>query len=198
MRVSEAVTLSNSQFRRPLELSGYLIVSSHLVCVVEDKSTAESGRPHFGVLVNRDAIEALNTINIPLLAGSSISIVGNISLKGTVTHTGISVLPLYIPYIYEFTFHNDLGSWAFQIGDAFKNIYLLSRPTVTPQSIATLKPLFDPTLTVIQLKRLLEGELEHCVGRHVRGDTFSKLVATIEAAGLLWRAEECEISRGIP
>lgn len=198
MRVNEAVTLPSRHFARPLELSGYLIVSSHLVCIVEDESTARSGHPHFGVLVNRDAIDALNTTEIPHLAGSSISIVGNIALKGTVTPTGIPGLPLYIPYIYEFTFSTEFGSWTFQIGDTFKNIYLLSRPTVAPRSIAMLRQLFDPALTVMQLKHLLENKLEHCVGWHLRGDAFSQVVATIEAAGLLWRADECEILRGVP
>jgi hypothetical protein len=133
-----------------------------------------------------------------LLAGSSVSMVGDISLKGTVTHTGIAALPLYVPYIYEFTFSNDFGSWAFQIGDTFKNVYLLSQPTVSPQCTAALRPLFDPTLTVIQLKRLLESQREHLVGRHLRSEAISKLTAIIEASGLKWRAEECEIDRGFP
>lgn len=98
MRVSEAVTLSGNDFGRPLELSGYLIVSSHLVCVVDDESTARSGRPHYGVLLNRDAIDALlDRSDIPRLGGSSVSLTGNITLKGTVTHTGIANLPLYVP-----------------------------------------------------------------------------------------------------
>lgn len=198
MRVSEAVSLSSSEFGRPIKLSGYLIVSTHLVCIVEDEATANAGRPHFGVLVNRDAIEALSTIDIPRLAGSSISTVGNIALKGTVTYTGIPALPLYIPHIFEFTFSNDFGAWTFQNGDVFKDVYLLSRPTVSPRSIAMVKPLFDPTLTVRQLKRLLEGEQEHWVGRHLSGSAFSELVAKIEAAGFTWRAEECDIVRGMP
>jgi hypothetical protein len=198
MRVSEAVTLPSNAFRRPLELSGYLIVSSHLVCVVEDEVTANSGRPHYGVLVNRDAIDALNAIDLPLLAGSSVSLVGNIALKGTVTHTGISAFPLYIPYIYGFTFSNDIGTWEFQIGEIFRDVYLLSRPTVAPQSIALIKTLFPPSVTVMELKRLLESEPEHCIGRHLRADAFSKLIQTIETAGFMWRAEECDIVRGIP
>lgn len=198
MRVNEALTLTARDCGRPLELSGYLIVSSHLVCIVEDESTARSGRPHFGVLVNRDAIKALDTVDIPPLGGSSVSFVGNITLKGTVTQTGIPSLPLYIPYLYEFTFSTDGGSWAFQIGETFKDIYLLSPPTVAPRSVAMLKPLFDPALTVIQLKRLLESEPEHCVGRHLRGEAFSRVVAAIDAAGLMWRADDSEIVYGVP
>jgi len=199
VRVSEAVTLSSNDVGRPLELSGYLIVSSHLVCVVDDEATARSGRPHYGVLLNRDAIDVLlNRSDIPPLGGSSVSLTGNITLKGTVTHTGIANFPLYVPYIYEFTFLNDFGAWAFQIGDTFKDIYLLPPPTVGPRSLSILKPLFDPALTVIQLKRLLESKNEHCVGRHLRGDAFSQVIATIQAAGFAWRAEESGISRGIP
>lgn len=198
MRVSEAVTLSSSGFRRPLELSGYLIVSSHLVCVVEDEATARSGRPHFGILVNREAIGALNKPDMQFLGGSSVSLTGNIALKGTVTNTGIPTLPLYIPYIYEFTFSNAFGSWTFQLGETFKDVYLVPPPTIASRSLAVLKPLFDPALTVVQLKRLLESEKEHCVGRHLRGDDFSKVVATIEAAGFQWRADESEIDRGVP
>lgn len=198
MRVSEAVTLPTSEFRRPLELAGYLIVSSHLVCVVDDEATANSGLPHYGVLIKRDAIDALNATDIPVLAGSSVSLVGNITLKGTVTHTGIPAFPLYIPYIYDFTFSNDFGAWAFQVGEVFRDVYLLSRPTVSTQSIAAIRSLFPPTVTVMQLKRLLEGEPAHCVGRRLRGEAFSKLVATIEAAGFRWRADECDIFGGIP
>lgn len=198
MRVSEAVTLSSSRFRRPLQLSGYLIVSSHLVCVVEDESTARSGQPHVGILVNRDALAALDTFDIPRLGGSSVSITGNVSLKGTVTHTGIPNLPLYIPYIYEFTLSNDFGTWTFQLGDTFKDIYLLPPPTVAPRSLSVLKPLFDPALTVMQLKRLLESEKEYCVGRHLRGDALSQVIAIVEAAGFDWRADECDIDRGVP
>ena len=198
VRVNEAVALTAVDLGRPLELTGYLIVSSYLVCVVEDQSTARSGRPHFGVLVNRDALGALDTVDIQPAGGSSVSIVGNITLKGTATQTGIPGFPLYVPYIYEFTFATDDGAWAFQIGETFKDIYLLSPPTVAPRSMPMLKPLFDPALTVMQLKRLLESETEHRVGRHLRGDAFSRIVATIEAAGFKWRAEECEIERGIP
>jgi hypothetical protein len=199
MRVNEAVALASVGFRKPLELSGFLIVSSHLVCIVEDENTARSDLPHFGVLVNKAAIEALNAIDVPLRAGSSVSLVGDISLKGTATHTGIPSLPIYVPYVYEFTFSmKGAGSWSFHIGEPFKNVYLVVVGSLSASVLVALKPLFDPSIPVIQLKHRLESQRDHLVGEHVRGHELARLIATIQAAGLQYRVEECEIARGIP
>jgi len=199
MRVHEAVNLSSSAFRFPLELEGFLIVSSHFICIVEDEGTARSNSPHFGILVNREALAALHSVDVPLLAGSSVSMVGNISLKGTVTHTGIASMPLFVPYVYEFTFAAEgIGTRLFKIGDTFKNVYLQSSPVLSAKEVAAVKSLFDPGMTIVQLKRSLEDRPYHLVAEHVRGEELNDVVAQVESAGFNVRIEECEISRGVP
>ncbi|MEY4563012.1 MAG: hypothetical protein RLZZ618_2289 [Pseudomonadota bacterium] len=199
MKVHEAVQLDSNALRTPLALEGFLIVSSHAICIVEDEAAHRSQVPHFGILVNPVAIEVLHTMDIPLLAGSSVSIVGNIALKGTVTRTGIAALPLYVPYIYEFSFSAEgFGTRSFKVGDTFKNVHLQAPAELSAAALAALKPLFDPALPVVQLKRLLASKRSHLVAAHVRGEDLNTVVARIEAAGLEALVEESEVSRGEP
>lgn len=199
MKVSELLALPDDATRRPVELSGYLIASTHLTYIVEDKATAYSKQPHWGVVLNRGAIAGLFEGDVPFQGGSSVELVGEISLKGTVTHTGMGLLPMYIPYVYKYRFsHSDYACWSFTIGDPFKDLYVLAPQTIKASSLAAIKSLFPASLTILQLKAQLEAREVHLVRTHVRGAELAEAIKNIESAGFQWKTVECEIWRGIP
>lgn len=199
MKVSELLALPDEAMRRPVEVSGYLIASSHLTYIVEDKVTAYSKQPHWGVVLNRDAITGLFEGDVPFLGGSSVLLVGEISLKGTVNQTGMGMLPRYIPYVYEYRFsHSDYACWSFKIGDTFKDLYVLAPQSIKASGLAAIKSLFPPALTVLQLKAQLETQETHLVRTHIRGSELADVIEKIESAGFEWKVVECEIWRGVP
>jgi hypothetical protein len=199
MRVSEAIALPFEDHRKPVELEGKLIVSSHLVCIVDDHSSLNTSLLPPGILINREAVQKLEEFDIPLLAGSSVSITGNITLKGTITHTGIALLPKYIPYVYEFSFSTERFERITVVnGDTFKNVYLIAPQDPSAKTIGAIRLLLYPHLTIMQVRSLLPSAADHLVAEHVRGEEIENLLRSISQAGCTWRTEECEIFWGRP
>ncbi|PXX41574.1 hypothetical protein [Undibacterium pigrum] len=202
MRVSEALELSDEHYLHPVEISGYLIISSHFVCLLEDEAASRSKNGQRGILVNRAALYPLEEQAVPGLAGGSISIAGNISLKASITHTGIAITPAYLPYIYEFRFsmprHPEIPVFSYKHGDTFVDVYLQTPANLTASTLRLLKPLFPSSLNVMELKQLLTTVAEHQVGKHVRGEELQALISILDAAGCAWRTSECPIHWGAP
>jgi hypothetical protein len=202
MHVSEALQLGYEQYCRPIEISGHLVISSHFTCLYEDETATRFDNWQRGILVNRAALNPLEEQLFPCLVGTSVSLKGDITLKATITHTGIALTPAYLPYIYEFSFsmpgYSELPVFSYKHGDPFVDVFLQVPASVTAAVLTILKPLFPANLTVMQLRQILSGKSEHQVGQHVRGEEFQKLTAAIEEAGCKWHAKECLISRGMP
>lgn len=199
MQVSELLALPDEAMRHPVEVNGYLIVSSHLTYIVEDKATAYSDQPHWGVGLNRDAIAGVFEGDVPLMGGSSVLLVGEVSLKGTVTRTGMGLLPMYIPYVYEYRFSvSDYACWSFKIGDTFKDLYLLAPQVIKASSLAAIKTFFPSSLTILQLKAQLGYREMHLVCPHIRGAELAEAIKKIESAGFNWKTHECETWLGVP
>lgn len=202
MRVSEALQLSYEQYLHPVEIDGFLIISGHFVCLLENEAASQSKEGQRGILVNRAALYPLEEQAIPGLAGSSVSILGNIRVKATITHTGIAITPVYLPYIYEFSFsipgYPDIPAFSYKHGDTFVDVYLQAPGNLTAKTLSLLKPLFPSSLNIMELRRLLSEASEHQVAHHVRGEELQKVLGTLEAAVCQWRIEECKIHWGAP
>lgn len=202
MRVSEALQLSYEQYRHPIEISGHLVISSHFVCLYEDEAATRPGNWQRGILVSRAALHPLEEQLFPCLVGTSVSLKGDITLKATITHTGIAITPAYLPYIYEFNFfmpgYVELPSFSYKHGDPFVDVFVNSPDHITARTLSVLKPLFPPALTVMQLKQILSEKNEHQVGEHVRGDQLKQIIDMLEDAGCRWHTKACEIFWGNP
>ncbi|MFZ6743551.1 hypothetical protein ACO0LC_10025 [Undibacterium sp. JH2W] len=202
MRVSEALQLSYEQYLYPVEISGYLIISSHFVCLFEDEAASQSKDGQRGILVNRAALYPLEEQLFPCKVGTSVSLVGDITLKATITYTGMPMTPVYLPYIYEFNFsmpgYPDIPAFSYKHGDTFVDVFLQVPKSLTAKSLSLLKPLFPASLNIMELRRLLSETSEHQIANHVRGEELQKLLGTLEAAACTWRTEECKIHWGAP
>ncbi len=197
MRVNDAITLDYAAHDRPVEIEGELIVSPQITCIVDHAAQADHYRAMPGILVARGVLFQLDSLELPHLAGSMVSFIGQIALKGTITHTGLPPLPKCIPYVYEFTFSvPDFGQWHFVNGATFKNLYLHAPTNPSAKTLAAIKPLFAAQLPVMQLRALLASQTRHLVASHVRGEVLAKLQRCIEQAGCHWDCEECPIAFG--
>lgn len=111
----------------------------------------------------------------------------------------MGMLPMYIPYVYEYRFScPDYACWSFKIGDTFKDPYLLVKRPIKASSLTAIRSMFASSLTVLQLKAQLEAKEIHLVRAHIRGAELADSIATIESAGFEWEVVECEIWRGVP
>lgn len=202
MRVSEALQLSYEQYLYPVEISGYLIISGHFVCLLENEAASQSKEGQRGILVNRAALYPLEEQLYPCMVGTSVSLMGDITLKATITYTGLPITPVYLPYIYEFSFsmprHPDLPTFSYKHGDTFVDVYLQAPGNLTAKTLSLLKPLFPSSLNVMELRQLLTTVAEHQVGKHVRGEELQALIGILDAAGCAWRTSECAIHWGAP
>lgn len=196
MKVSELIQLESPlKYRQPVCVEGYLILSGLLTYVVDSRDEAYSGRPHFGMVLSRKDLIQLEKLDLPMLAGSAVLLVGQIKLKGTVSYTGLSLLPICMSYIYEYSFiHPSTNTeYHFKISDVFRNVYLINPGQISAGSLRAIQPFLAPSLTIMQAKHLVLNQSETLVGEHVEGDDYANRIHILEENQLPYRVEECEI-----
>lgn len=196
MKVSEFIRMDSTQkYRQPVCIEGYLILSGILTYVVDSHDEAYSGRPHFGMVLSRKDLIQLEKLDLPMLAGSAVLLVGQIKLKGTLSYTGLSLLPICMPYIYEYSFiHPSTNTeYRFKISDVFRHIYLINPGQISARSLRAIQPFLTPNLTIMQAKHLVLSQSETLIGDHVEGDDYASRIRILEENQLPYRIEECEI-----
>lgn len=199
MRVSEALKLRGEELRRPVNITGYLIISAHLVCIVESEEALRGDTVQGAILVNREALHPLEEQNFPGMAGSSVKMCGDISLKATIRHTGLPLMPLYLPYIYEFTYsHIEVSDFHYVHGIPYVDIYLLCPEKIAAAPLKILKALFGNAMTIMEFRSFLQPHKKILVRKHVRGNELDLIKEVITQTGCSWHTEESEIHDGNP
>lgn len=189
MNVSELI--ASERYALPVEVAGYLVVSSLLVYVVDSEQVFRSGAPHRGLLLRREAIAPLLALDLSPIAGSSVTHVGQVTLLGTVVSTGMTLLPLYMPHVYELRFRQAPTGpeHHLRISEPFRDVYL-KRPTQLPT--AALRPLarfLDPQLSVLQVRERLLAQDELLLAEHLDGPALRTLLELLQSHDLAYRVE---------
>lgn len=187
--------IASERYGLPVEVSGYLIVSSLLTYVADSEQETRSATPQRGMIVNRGALAPLESLDLPLRAGTSVTLSGHVTLLGTVVCSGISLLPLYMPHIYELRFRQtaDAPEHHIRISEPFCDVYL-RRPNQIPS--AALRPLaqyLDPQLNILQVRELLLAQDELLLVEHVNGSELRAVRELLDAHGLVYRLERTPI-----
>lgn len=193
MNVSDLI--ASERYGLPVEVEGYLIVSSLLTYVVDSEQEATSATPRRGLILNREALAPLEALPLPLRAGTSVTLTGHIVLLGTVVHSGISLLPLYMPHVYELRFRQtaDAPEHHIRMSEPFCDVYL-SRPNQLPSAaLRSLARFLDPQLNIVQVREQLLAQDERLLVEHVNGSELRAVRDLLDAHGLSHRVERTPI-----
>ncbi len=197
MKPSEAARLPYEAHSRPVEIEGFLIASGVYSHLVDSEDILRSREPHFGILINHEAIRCLETLELDNYAGSWVGYTGHVRLKGTMTHTGFSMLPKYIYFLYYLTYWNDrIGTHEFHFSDTFKDVHLISPKSVRADLLRDIAPYFERTDTYMSIKSYLEENDRFLLQAHVQGEELEKTEALLRRHDLHYELIECEVGLG--
>ena len=102
MKPSEVIQAGETLHRQPVEIEGYAVFSTTLSYMVDSEAIYQAGEPHLGILLNNAALQPIWDAGLSPYAGTMVDYAGHLKLKGTVTHTGFSLLSQYIAYVYKY------------------------------------------------------------------------------------------------
>lgn len=197
MNVSELIALGWDKCPHPVEVEGHLIISGSLNYLVDSEAQANSGQPHFGLLLPPKLTPLIEGIEgLALYAGSRVQYTGLARLQGAVRWTGLSLLPVSMDAVYELHFFTEPGApeHYFQPDSPSYSLHLQRPRDLSPEAMIDLKALLaGNSLNLMQLRKLLLGQRETCLSGELAGDALHTATALLDRHGLQYRLEINEL-----
>ena len=195
MKPSEVAKLPTSAYSRPVEIEGFLVVSGPHTHILDENPYDDFPSPQLGVLLNPKAIDLLiNDSSMLQLAGSMVRFTGKIELQGTMTHTGFSMLPVYVPFVYKFSFEaKNFERRDYHICDPYVRVVLSAGNQFDTAQLKKLKDVAAPEEPIMSFKRQLDGTTDLVLAKYVNDAALAELVDVLEDIDANYIIEPCDV-----
>ena len=195
MKPSEVAKLPTSAYRRPVEIEGFLVVSGPHTHILDENPYDDFPSPQLGVLLNPKAIDPLiKDAGKIQLGGSMVRFTGKIALQGTITHTGFSMLPVYVPFVYKFSFEaKNFERRAYHVCDPYVRVVLSADNEFGTAQLKKLKDVAAPEEPIMSFKQKLDSTSDIVLAKYVNDGALAELVDVLEDIDASYIIEPCEV-----
>jgi len=173
----------SGELSSPVELEGTLIASGNYSHLVDEAEFSPA--PCFGVLLPEGLIDRLSHLKIPLLGGSSVNFVGQATFVCDVRQTGYQMLPYRMKQVYNFTYEDEyVGKHSFHVSQMAYDVYICAPQNLDTAMLKTLKPYFERTFTIMELRKHLNECNKTLLHRSLEGEQLVEVENILKGLGI--------------